>query len=785
MKITLDKNSKGAAYKGLGMVSGNNSSRLLIDYKYKHPGKYNEILEAMFGKNGLKISHIKLEMGSDINSSSGTEPCVKRYENENADVTRGAGFILACDAKKINPEITLDMLYWSEPKWVADSSDVYAARYKWYKETLTAAYGTFGLKFDCISVSRNERDIDPEWIKYISAHMKSERDCPYDFSKIKIIAADEENAWYIADKMMCDSELCGAVDIICSHYTSHCTDNARLIAEKYGKEIWFSEGCPPMSYSKGTSRFDGSGLSGMNGVLDIACRIAAMYPCGGMNLYEFQPVAAAYYDGVCYCCKQLITANEPWSGHYSIDSGYYMALHFSLFFKENFTYIDSGCFFDGEKDGHTLINVKRCIMTAGDINSGDFSSVMVNPCSEEITYYIDAELFDNAPDRLYLWETRGGEGGAYDENYFVERDNIIPVKKETGCSFSVTLKPFSMATVSTVKITKPVFPKSVSEIMKLPYRDDFSYDESYLKQRGYAPEFTSDQGGAFEIRSVNGKNVLMQIITPEYKAEEWGATPLPVTSLGDDRWYNYSAAVNGHISESGDPSSNYIGAGLRYAISYKDMNGYSLLAFEDGHWELIGNNRVISKGKYETNGGDIQIKISADHNDITCFINGRNVCSHRAETGKALIGAGRAALHSSYNNNYFTGISVEPVGDTPYIARFDDTDDCFSYSAGWEHNIMSGFSDYKRTVSCGGAGESLTLDFTGTGFGIFGENSRSCTVSVWIDGGKYKENVIIPETGSREIFLSLTLPEYGRHTARIDIVSGRLNVDGAQIEGIK
>ncbi|MBQ7783285.1 MAG: glycosyl hydrolase family 59, partial [Oscillospiraceae bacterium] len=85
------------------MVSGNNSSRLLMDYKYEQPEKYREILEHIFGKDGLNITHLKLEMGSDINSSSGTEPCVKRNRSEAADVTRGAGYILAADAKKINP----------------------------------------------------------------------------------------------------------------------------------------------------------------------------------------------------------------------------------------------------------------------------------------------------------------------------------------------------------------------------------------------------------------------------------------------------------------------------------------------------------------------------------------------------------------------------------------------------------------------------------------------------------------------------------------------------------
>ena len=69
-------------YRGAGMVSANNSSRLLLDYKAEHPDVYEQIMEYMFGKEGIGITHLKLEMGADINSSSGTEPSVMRTEDE-------------------------------------------------------------------------------------------------------------------------------------------------------------------------------------------------------------------------------------------------------------------------------------------------------------------------------------------------------------------------------------------------------------------------------------------------------------------------------------------------------------------------------------------------------------------------------------------------------------------------------------------------------------------------------------------------------------------------------
>ena len=254
-------------YRGAGMVSANNSSRLLLDYKAEHPHIYRRLLEYIFGSEGIGVTHLKIEMGADINSSSGTEPAVKRYADEKADVTRGAGYRLAADAKEINPDLTLDMLWWSEPKWVSAAEDVYAARYKWYKETLDAAYEVYGLKFDYVSVVRNERAADYEWIKYFAARLKSERDCPYDYGRIKIVGGEEVCTWYFADMMLADEELRNAVDVVGSHYTSCSTEAARRLAEEYGKELWFSEGSSPMNHAQNV------GIGGMNGTLDIANRI--------------------------------------------------------------------------------------------------------------------------------------------------------------------------------------------------------------------------------------------------------------------------------------------------------------------------------------------------------------------------------------------------------------------------------------------------------------------------------------------------------------------------------
>ena len=784
-------------YRGAGMVSGNNSSRLLLDYKAEHPEAYEQILEYMFGKEGIGITHLKVEMGADINSSSGTEPSVMRTEDEKADVTRGAAYQLAADAKKINPDLTLDMLWWSEPKWISDAADVYAARYKWYKDTLDAAYETYGLEFDYVSAVQNERGADLEWVKYLSSHLKSEKDTPYDYSKIKIVGGEEVCTWGFADRMYEDSELMDVVDVVGSHYTSESTENAQKLAYDENKELWFSEASSPMAYAQGTYRYDGSGLAGINGTLDIANRIIGMYPNGKMTLYEYQPVISAYYDGACYCQKQLISACDPWSGYYMLDSGFYMSLHFSQFIQKGWAFVDSGCFSDGQKggDGHAIVDAVYSYMTATDTETGDYSTVITNTTAQPIEYTFKVSGLDKASSNVGVWETRGPDSidGSYDENYFKKTEDISPTANGSEYSYTVTVKPNSIVTVSTVSPERTEYKnadESERTVLKLPYSDDFEYAgyaEDYLSSRGNAPRYTTDEGGAFEVEKTDKGNMLVQQITADMKANEWGYTPDPVTTFGDDRWYNYSVSVDAAFEQSQDKAANYAGVGLRYTLGCNSYSGYWIKLYENGSWELKANDGTLASGDIENFDGTIshKLKVEAVNNVIRGYVDGNMVAEYTVGEGESLISAGRASLFSSYNKNSFDNFSAEPVeGSDTYITRYDETDQCFTFEGNWEHNLMSSFKNYKRTSSKGSEGDSFTVSFEGTGFALTGESRENCILALSVDGGE-EQLITVSRTGQREISCRTEGLSEGAHTAKVTIKSGKYTVDGMQVTGGK
>lgn len=682
-------------WRGMGMVSGNNSSRLLLDYKSQNPKQYQELLELIFGDKGCAVQHLKIEMGADINSSSGTEPCTMRSPFEKADVTRGAGFILAADAKKVNPNLTLDMLWWGEPLWIekegvlaedglgegglADGTDlpkekIYENRYLWYRENLLAAYETLGLKFDFVSATQNERGWDTDWIIYLSNHLKADSKAPYDFSKIKIVAGDEVCTWNQANLMAENKELFDAIDVIGSHYTYWSNEIVQTLREN-GKEVWMSEGSSPMGYAKSVSRNDGngSGLNGLNGVLDVANRIITMYAAGKMTLYEFQPVVAAYYDGVTYCHKQLISAQTPWSGYYELDPGFFMTLHFSRFIKRGWLMLDQASFADGHASGdeHALGGATYSCLSACDPKTGDWSSVITNTTENPIEYTFELKNDDK---KLWLYETTSWK----------KSDTLkkSPVKiKNKLCK--ITIKPNSIVTLSTLNINpleEALKLSSVSEkddeVLALPYEDDFSYSDDFLSARGGAPLYTTDEGGAFEVIEEDGQKILQQKILLENKAREWGASPDPVTNLGDDRWFNYSVQIEGRFAPSDLSEKNYIGIGGRYNLPDSGKNGIWLKLQANGKWDLMRNSQSVKKGNTEAFSKDDKwqkawhkLSLSFEGMTISAFIDDEKMCDFELGLGEkvSLQGAGRTAIYSAYRKNCYKNLKITPLGEKYYI----------------------------------------------------------------------------------------------------------------------
>ncbi|MEV6699501.1 hypothetical protein AB0M68_20435 [Streptomyces sp. NPDC051453] len=140
-------NVNGLTYKGLGVLSCNSTSNLLMDYKAEHPERYWQLIRMLFGGENPLVNHVKVEMGSDTNTSTGADPATMRTADELADAARSPGFQLAADAKTVNPRLKVSILRWEMPQWVQQEWNKGTGTdemYRWYKETILDVYEKYG-----------------------------------------------------------------------------------------------------------------------------------------------------------------------------------------------------------------------------------------------------------------------------------------------------------------------------------------------------------------------------------------------------------------------------------------------------------------------------------------------------------------------------------------------------------------------------------------------------------------------------------------------------------------
>ena len=796
--VTIDGNSvnmdKGTVYRGLGVVTGNGSSRLLMDYKTENPDPYWEIMNLLFKKDhGAGLTHVKIEFGTDVNSSSGTEPSIMRSADEKADVTRGAGFMFAADALSINPDITVDLLRWGEPKWVTDAFDQsteagFEARYKWYKAAIDGAYDKYGMKFTHISADMNETgSIDSEWIIYFSDRLKNETDERYDYSKIKIIASDEVESWKISQEMMKNEKLREAVDILGEHYNTWADDNAKTLNKEYGKEIWYTEGIASTNIAKLTVTSSGSGINGTNGALDVCNRIINGYYNGKMTMYEYQPAVSAYYSGARYVPKALLDARTPWSGHYEADCGIWTSAHFTRFAENGWRYIDSACFGDG-KENHSISGTTNNYMTVTDTRTGDYSVIICNDSSEQRNYIFTLQNMKKADSPVYIWETRGpDEGQAFDENYFRKIGTVCPAENGGKYSYPVEVKPYSIVTVTTLDKTADVSVYNCGHEdipLDINYSDDFEYPDSFLSERGNAPLYTTDYGGAFEVADDGGNKVLMQMINSDNKPTDWyRETPLPITSLGDDRWSNYSAEID--FKFDGDASDNYIFLGSRYLTAELNEqsaeNGYSVKVYSGGRWELRKEAHAVAGGRIENFHSDAwhTVKITAVKNFVTAAVDGTELT--RYEDGSAYNHSGRVSLGSGLYNNVFDNLKITPEGSNNVITRIDDHDPRITYTGDWERIAPDGYIHFNRTRSKAAVNDesqeekSFGFSFEGDHFALIGQTGIS-EFDVYVDGKMLEHFKVTKDSAARQCYYAADVPE-GAHEVKVIVTSGEYYLD--------
>ena len=185
--IDIRVEKTGRLFEGLGALSAGASSRLLIDY----PEPYkSQILDMLFKPMfGASLQHLKVEIGGDVNSTSGAEPSHARTREElnkpkPSYFNRGYEWWLMKEAKKRNPDLLLDCLEWGAPGWIGNRHFYSDDNIRYIIAFLKGARKFHQLDINYTGVW-NERMYDADWIKKLRRSLDRN-----DLSEVKIVAAD-------------------------------------------------------------------------------------------------------------------------------------------------------------------------------------------------------------------------------------------------------------------------------------------------------------------------------------------------------------------------------------------------------------------------------------------------------------------------------------------------------------------------------------------------------------------------------------------------------------------
>jgi hypothetical protein len=553
--IVLDAKDKGHIFDGLGAVSAGASSRLLIDYP--EPQR-SEILDYLFRPGyGAALQHLKVEVGSDVNSTDGSEPSHKRSPNL-SDFTRGYEWWLMEEAHRRNPNIILDVLPWGAPGWIGNGHIYSTDMANYIAEFIQGAKVTHHLHIQYVGIW-NERMYDSEYVKELGRILAK------DGLDSKIVCCDSYPSipfgeWSIVDAMEKDPSLKKAISAIGVHYPrERGAPDTPLNARQSSKPLWSSEDQPNPGSGPFLSR------DWAVGGRILAKQYISNYIDEGFTKTEIWSPVTSYYDNLAAPNSGLMYANTPWSGHYDVQGTIWATAHTTQFAQPGWQYLDSASGRIGKDVSYVSLRSP---------NQKDWSIVLETidaTVPERISFVLRNGLSQGT---VHVWQT--------DDTHTFEK--VADVDATNG-QFTYTFAPHALYSITnTTGQGKGQATPPPAKSFPFPYRDDF--EDTPLAR---TPKYLSDQDGAFEVHPCRERNgrCLEQMI--QQRPIPWAPLPDPFTLAGDASWTDYELAVDVLIPRFS--AATLIGR-IDSANVFRDHNaiypsGYVLKVNADGHWELL------------------------------------------------------------------------------------------------------------------------------------------------------------------------------------------------------
>jgi hypothetical protein len=156
-------------------VGALSSSSSLLLYDYPEPER-SQILDYLFKPDyGASLQILKVEIGSDSNSTTSSEPCHMRAPND-LNCHRGIEWWLMKQAQARNPRIKFYGLPWGAPGWFKDG--LWSADHVRYIVSWLDCSKANGLRVDYIGGANERYHPPPKASFFIALHKALARNYP-------------------------------------------------------------------------------------------------------------------------------------------------------------------------------------------------------------------------------------------------------------------------------------------------------------------------------------------------------------------------------------------------------------------------------------------------------------------------------------------------------------------------------------------------------------------------------------------------------------------------------
>ena len=613
--VTVNGAGGDRLYQGVGAVlGGGGNARYLMDYPEPERG---QILDYLFKPGyGAALQLLKLEIGGGANSSDGAEPSVEPVRGQvNCDA--GYEFSIARQAVARDPGIRLYGLQWTAPGWVGrGAGGVFTRADIGYLLTWLGCAARHGLTISYLG-GWNESDDGTHraWFHRLRLALDAAG-----YRSIQLVAADSNPTWeYVSNPPDPDIAILGTHDV-CGYPTgvagpaTRCYAPAAAIAS--GQPLWASE----------------------LGAMDAGAQPGCVQPCApamdravvrgylDARLTGFLewPVLDAMPPGLPYENRGLVTADQPWSGHYRVNAMTWAIAQLTQVAwppwpgnPGGWRYLDSASgFLQGDRADGSYVTVVR--------HGGTDWSMIIEATTASAPQQMSVRLTGGrrlAGRTVHVWASDFSPDGSRPAAWFARQPSIEPSSylgaqrrpgaggswgsppgKQSGGSsprastgtFTFTVQPgwvYSLTTTSGQGKGHAAGPRAGG--FPLPYR-------SSLGSAGPAagaddePPYLAAQDGSFQLARCGDLTCTRQTTVPTpifWKNASARGWRYPYATVGGAGLANYSVSVRMLLTQPGT-SAGLIGR-LRQRGGQSDIghfDGYLFDVATSGAWALIRND---------------------------------------------------------------------------------------------------------------------------------------------------------------------------------------------------